>query len=161
VLRVIESEASRTLDEMRSMVRILRRDDEVAERAPTAGIEDLRRLARSDGSPIVDVRVQGDPTTVIPSIATAAFRIAQEAVTNARRHARNATRVDVSVDITPVEIRLEVHDDGDGPASVKTGYGVPGMVERAALLGGTCTAGPLATGGWTVTAVLPRSGRPA
>ena len=161
VLRVIEGEASRTLDEMRSMVRILRNDEDAAERAPTAGIDDVRRLASVDGSARVDVQVRGDAGTIEPAMGTAVFRIAQEAVTNARRHALNATRVDVRVEITAGEVRLEVHDNGQGAASVNAGYGVPGMIERAALLGGTCTAGPVTTGGWTVSAVLPRSGEPA
>ena len=121
--------------------------------------DELRRLADPDGSPSVDVQIRGEARTIEPAVATAVFRIAQESVTNARRHARNATRVDVRVEITEREIRLEVYDNGQGAASVHTGYGVPGMVERAALLGGTCTAGPVATGGWTVSAVLPRSGK--
>lgn len=161
VLRVIEGEASRTLDEMRSMVRVLRRDErvDVAELTPGPGIGDIRRLAGTDAAGLtVDVQVAGDADTVPPAVGAAVFRLAQEAVTNARRHARNATRVDVHVRADPAGIRLDVRDDGEPAASAVPGYGITGMAERAALLGGTCEAGPAPGGGWTVTAVLPRAG---
>lgn len=161
VLRVIEGEASRTLDEMRSMVRVLRRAD-AAELAPAPGLDDVRRLARpADAGPAVEVRVDGadaDADPLPPAVGAAVFRIAQEAVTNARRHARNATRVEVRVDGDAEGVRLEVRDDGEPAASAAPGFGLTGMAERAALLGGTCVAGPAAGGGWVVTAVLPKSG---
>ncbi len=160
VLRVIEGEASRTLDELRSMVRVLRRTD-AADRAPTPGFDDLRRLARSDAAspgPTVDVRVDGDVDALPPPVSAAVFRLAQEAVTNARRHARNATRVDVHVRVDGAAVRLDVRDDGEPVASAAPGYGLTGMAERADLLGGTCEAGPAPGGGWAVTAVLPRAG---
>jgi signal transduction histidine kinase len=77
-------------------------------------------------------------------------------VTNARRHARHATRVDVRVDADERSVRLRVSDDGDSRAAGSPGYGLVGMAERAGLLGGTCAAGPNPDRGWTVTAVLPR-----
>ncbi|MGW4928249.1 sensor histidine kinase [Agromyces sp. NPDC004153] len=164
VLRVIEGEASRTLDELRSMVRVLRRTD-AAERAPTPGFDDLRRLARSDAAgagsgpgPTVDVQVDGDADSLPPPVSAAVFRLAQEAVTNARRHARNATRVDVHVRVDGAGVRLDVRDDGEPAASAVPGYGITGMAERADLLGGTCEAGPAPGGGWAVNAVLPRAG---
>ena len=158
VLGVIEAEASRTLAEMRSIVRMLRRDD-AAETAPDPGIADLRRLARSEpGGPVIDVQTSGDVDELPPTIAAAVYRLAQEAVTNARRHARNATRVDVRLHADAAGIRLDVGDDGDPAASATPGYGITGMVERATLLGGTCEAGAAPGGGWVVTAVLPRSG---
>ena len=158
VLGVIEAEASRTLAEMRSIVRMLRRD-EAAETAPDPGIADLRRLARSEpGGPVIDVRISGDVDELPPTIAAAMYRLAQEAVTNARRHARNATRVEVRVHAEAAGIRLDVRDDGDPAASASPGYGITGMIERATLLGGTCEAGAAPGGGWVVTAVLPRSG---
>ncbi len=157
-LRTIEREASRTLAEMRSIVRVLRNDD-AAERTPGPGIADLRALAGAEpGSPIVDVRLTGDVDAVPPTIAAALYRIAQEGVTNARRHARNATRIDVHVQVDDVGIRLDVHDDGAPGSSATPGFGITGMRERATLLGGTCTAGPAAGGGWSVSAVIPRAG---
>lgn len=158
VLGVIEAEASRTLAEMRSIVRMLRRDD-AAETAPDPGIADLRRLGRSEpGGPVIDVRLSGDVDELPPTIAATVYRLAQEAVTNARRHARNASRVDVLVHADAAGIRLEVRDDGEPTASASPGYGIIGMIERATLLGGTCEAGAAPGGGWVVTALLPRSG---
>ncbi|MRG60202.1 sensor histidine kinase [Agromyces sp. CFH 90414] len=155
-LVAIEGEASRTLDELRAMVRVLRADEPSL--MPVPGLDEVRGLA--GGDPDVVVRIEGGdaPQSLPPAIGAAVFRIAQEAVTNARRHARNATRVDVLLRIDPAGVRLEVHDDGTGAASASPGYGLRGMAERAALLGGTCTAGARPGGGWTVTAVLPRTG---
>ncbi|MGI9822806.1 sensor histidine kinase [Agromyces sp. Marseille-Q5079] len=164
VLRTIEVEASQTLDEMRAMVRVLRRDDDPAERAPAPTAADLRRLAASDGSagPVVALDVVGDLQALPPAVGAAVFRIAQEAVTNAWRHARGATRIDVRVRVGDAGVRLEVRDDGAPAASTRQGYGITGMIERATLLGGTCEAGPApdegAGTGWAVTAVLPRTG---
>lgn len=160
VLRVIEGEASRTLAEMRSIVGALRREDG-PERAPSPGIADLRRLAGvASGGPIVDVQLTGDVDALPPTIAAAVYRLAQEGVTNARRHARNATRVDVRVHADSAGIRLDVRDDGAHAASAALGYGITGMIERARLFGGTCEAGATTGGGWAVTAVLPRAGWP-
>ena len=157
VLEAIEAEASRTLREMRAMVGVLRGPD--AALAPTPGLADIRSLEATDAaSPRVFVRLDGDPGSASAPVAAAAFRIAQEAVTNARRHARGASRIDVTVQVDPAEVRLEVHDDGEATAPAPAGYGLTGMRERAAMLGGACTAGPDARGGWTVTATLPRQG---
>jgi signal transduction histidine kinase len=85
-------------------------------------------------------------------------------VTNARRHARHATRIEVRVAADDSSVRLRVSDDGDAGLLRLTGspgYGLAGMIERAQLLGGTCEAGPAPGGGWTVTAVLPRAGTAA
>ena len=88
----------------------------------------------------------------------ALYRIAQEAVTNATRHARHATKVIVHVAAEGEQVRLSVRDDGDPSAAAPTpnGYGLIGMAERATLLGGTLRAGPDLDGGWTVDAVLPQ-----
>jgi len=156
-LQVIEAEASRTLAEMRAMVRMLRTQGPV-DYAPQTGVADLERLAGQPTGPRVEVARSGDLDALTPAVDAAVFRIAQEAVTNARRHARNATRVDVRVDGSGTSVRLVVRDDGDpvragvpGP-----GFGVTGMVERAALLGGSCVAGPSGDRGWVVDVSLPR-----
>jgi len=177
VLQAIEAEATRTLREMRAMVGVLRAPDDTL--APTPGLAEIRALERTDAaSPRVVVRLGGDPDSVPPAVAAAVFRIAQEAVTNARRHARGVTRIDVEVDADAGAVRLEVRDDGgnaagptrpDAPLSAPAprgggvgsavpGYGITGMRERAALLGGTCEAGPSPGGGWVVAATLPRAG---
>jgi len=157
-LEVIEAEASRTLAEMRAMVRMLR-NHEPADYTPQTGVADLERLAGGGPSagPRVEVALSGDLTALPAAVDSAVFRIVQEAVTNARRHARNATLVDVRVVGNGTSVRLVIRDDGDpvwvgGPP----GFGVTGMVERAALLGGTCVAGPAGERGWTVDATLPR-----
>ncbi len=158
-LEVIEVEASRTLVEMRAMVRVLRNEAPV-DYAPQPGVADLERLSgASPAGPRVEVRVSGDLAALPAAIDSAVFRIAQEAVTNARRHARNATLIDVSVAGDESTVSLVVRDDGDPVAAdraTEAGYGLTGMVERALLLGGACQAGPCPGRGWAVSATLPR-----
>lgn len=158
VLHAIEAEATRTLREMRAMVGVLRAPDDAL--APTPGLAEICSLETADAAtPAIAVRLGGDLDSVPPAVAAAVFRIAQEAVTNARRHAREVTRIDVGVDVDADGVRLEVRDDGGGAASVPPpGYGITGMRERAALLSGTCDAGPAPGGGWVVAATLPRAG---
>ncbi|MGW0191807.1 sensor histidine kinase [Nonomuraea sp. NPDC003201] len=158
-LRVIEAEASRTLAEMRAMVRVLRRN-EPADLAPGRRITDLEELAgRVRLGPSVEVEMLGDLDDLPPAVDAAIYRIAQESVTNARRHARHATRIRIRVAADDTSVRLRVSDDGEtSSANPMPGYGLIGMTERAGLLGGTCEAGPDPGRGWTVTAVLPRTG---
>jgi signal transduction histidine kinase len=158
-LAVIEAEASRTLAEMRAMVRVLR-DQEPADYAPGQGVADLERLAgESPAGPRIEVTTSGDLDGLPAAVDAAVFRIAREAVTNALRHARSATLVNVSVDGGAVSVHLNVRDDGEpvvGRSFTGPGFGLTGMVERAALLGGTCRAGPCPDRGWAVDATLPR-----
>ncbi|MEO3871728.1 histidine kinase [Nonomuraea sp. B12E4] len=160
-LRVIEAEASRTLAEMRAMVHLLRRD-RPAQPPPGRRIADLARLAdQARVGPQVNVELSGDLDDLPPSIGAAIYRIAQESVTNARRHARHATRIEIRVAADDDSVHLHVSDDGDAASARQAapqGYGLLGMTERAGLLGGTCQAGPNPGRGWTVTAVLPRAG---
>ncbi len=194
-LRVIEGEATRALAEMRTLVRALRSDElrtddpgtgEAADLAPGPTIADVERLADT-GPPPVEVVLEGDRARVTAAVGGAVQRIAQESVTNARRHARGATRVAVLVTVGDTSVRLRVSDDGDAPTRpAGDGFGLAGMRERAELLGGTLEAGPaldrgsehgpgpdtesgLEPGpksstesgtarGWTVEAVLPLSG---
>lgn len=156
-LGVIESEGSRTLAEMRSMVGALRHGDG-PDLAPRAGIADLADLARDDVEPRVEVSTSGD-LAVGPALDAAVYRIAQESVTNALRHARGASLVLVQVEGRADGVRVLVSDDGEPVAGRGgDGYGIVGMAERASILGGTLVAGPGATRGWTVSAVLPREG---
>lgn len=158
-LEVIEVEASRTLAEMRAMVRVLRNEAPV-DYAPQPGVADLERLSgASPAGPRVEVRVSGDLAALPAGIDAAVFRIAQEAVTNALRHARNATLIDVRVAGDRSTVSLVVRDDGDPGAAdpaPEAGFGLTGMVERALLLGGACRAGPCPGRGWAVSATLPR-----
>lgn len=157
-LRVIEAEAARTLAELRSMVGVLRQG-EAAELAPSPRLSDIGALAGTrPGGATVTVRVEGDDGSIPPPVAAAVFRLAQESVTNALRHAKQLTRVDVLVTVDAGGVRVDVTNDGDVATSPTAGFGIIGMMERAALLGGTCQAGPAPRGGWAVTAVLPRVG---
>lgn len=158
-LRSIEHEARDALTEMRSIVGTLRTDDAPHHR-PAPGLGDLASLADPAGSrpPVVDVRVAPDVEPVGATVATTVYRLAQESVTNARRHATGATRVEVAVGRAGGSVTLRVHDDGTPGAPSTTGHGLAGMAERAALLGGRCTAGPDPAGGWTVSATLPAPG---
>ena len=156
VLAAIESEASRTLAEMRSMVRVLREEDDV-DYSPQRGVADLTALARADATPIVEVSLDGPLTPLARPVDAALYRLAQESLTNAVRHARGATRVGIEVRREGAAIRLRVSDDGEtGPGSTpEPGFGLLGMAERAQLLGGSLSAGPGPEGGWVVEAVLP------
>jgi signal transduction histidine kinase len=157
-LEVIEAAASRTLAEMRALVATLRHRE--PDLAPQRGVADIERLANSAGEgPRVDVELTGDLDDIRPLVSAAIYRIAQESITNATRHARHATRIAVRVAGDDDCVRLTVRDDGDpSAADASSGFGLVGMTERAALLGGTLEAGPGADRGWTVTAVLPRNG---
>ena len=159
-LEIIEAEGSRTLADMRTMVGALRDHDDVA-LSPRTGIADLERLARSVGDrPRVQVQIRGDVHDLSPAIDAAIYRIAQESITNALRHARHATHVDVDIDSGATDIRLTVRDDGDPAAASRAtdGFGIVGMTERAVLVGGELEVAAGPDGGWTVTATLPRTG---
>ncbi len=158
-LAVIEDAASRTLTEMRKMVGALR-DDEEPELVPHRGLDDIVGIGESVRSgPRIDVELSGDLEHLSPSIETGLFRLTQEAITNARRHARHATCVAVHVVGSAHDVHLTVTDDGDPSTHNGTGYGLVGMTERATLLGGTFQAGPGPDRGWIIEATLPRTGR--
>lgn len=160
-LRLIEAEASRALSEMRTIVRVLRRSQPAdVEQSPR--ISDLARLAgHARTGPTVEVEIVGDLDNLSPAVGSAIYRLAQESVTNARRHARHATRINVRVAADDRMVHLRVSDDGETGSTRSNGspgYGLMGMMERAGLLGGTFRAGPNPDRGWTVTAELPRTG---
>ncbi len=159
VLTVIEDAASRTLAEMRAMVGLLRESHE-AELSPRPGVVDIHRLAGDAvGWPRIDVELSGELEDLSPAVGAAAYRLAQEAITNARRHARHASRITVRVTGDDQGVRLTVDDDGDpGTGGGRSGYGLIGMGERVTLLGGTFEAGPIPVRGWRVDATLPRAG---
>ncbi len=159
VLEVIEREATKTLAEMRIMVGALRQTD-TADLAPERRAADVVGLAREGGeTPSVNVRLSGSLDDLRPPVGAAVYRLAQESVTNAIRHARHATTIEVSVLADAECVRLSVRDDGDlNPFGGGAGYGIIGMTERVNLLGGSLVAGPGLERGWTITAVLPRKG---
>lgn len=160
-LAIIEQEASKTLLEMRTMVSALRAGEE-AELAPQAAFHDIERLAAGSTSLPITVERVGDLDNLSPPVDRALFRLAQESITNAIRHAKNATGVTVRLIGEGDEVRLSVLDDGD-PRSFSpdatNGFGLIGMNERAHLLGGTLEAGPKQGRGWRVEAVLPKTAK--
>jgi signal transduction histidine kinase len=160
-LEIIEHEASQTLAEMRTMVGALRDREAQPDVAPQRGIAEIAQLASNGTDPIrIDVELGGELTHIAPAVEAALYRVAQESVTNARRHAHQATRVDVKVIGSLDDVRLTVSDNGARTSATTkaSGYGLVGMTERVTLLGGTFTAGPNPDRGWAVEAVLPRHG---
>src|SRR4051795_1293125 len=160
-LAIIEDAATRTLTELRAVVGVLRATQD-SEFAPQPGVAEVEQLA-TDGQtrPCVEVTLSGEFDDLSPAVGAAIYRLAQESITNARRHARHATQVTVAVTGDADRVRLTIDDDGLAAGGrAPAGYGLVGMRERASLLGGTFHAGPAAERGWRVEAVLPRTGTP-
>jgi signal transduction histidine kinase len=160
-LAVIEDAATRTLTELRAIVGVLRASQDT-EFAPQPGVAEVEQLA-TDGRtrPCVEVTLFGEFDDLSPAVGAAIYRLAQESVTNARRHARHATQVTVAVTGDADQVRLTIDDDGSAAGGrAPAGYGLVGMRERVSMLGGTFHAGPAAERGWRVEAVLPRTGTP-
>ena len=152
------------LAEVRQVVGLLRHDGRTSV-APMPGVEQLTTLVEQFHNAGADVALdeEGDSSTLTATVGLAIYRILQEALTNAARHGGGA-RTRARLSVTPTSAVLVV--DSAGPArpvhQTVTGGGLLGMRERAEMLGGTCTAGPV-SGGWRVRAELPlQSGaRPA
>ncbi len=161
-LAIIEEAATRTLNELRAIVGVLRASQDT-EFAPQPGVAEVEQLA-TDGQarPCVKVALFGQFDDLSPAVGAAIYRLAQESITNARRHARHATQVTVAVTGDADRVRLTIDNDGSSGAGGRApaGYGLVGMQERASLLGGTFHAGPTAERGWRVEATLPRTGMP-
>ncbi|MEO7130718.1 MAG: histidine kinase [Dermatophilaceae bacterium] len=160
-LEIIEHEAVRALGEMRTMIGVLRGHDHEPAYPPGSRVVDIERLAVTGSDSLqVDVELAGDLTDLASGVELALYRVAQEALTNARRHARLATCVEICVVGSTTHVQLTVSDDGARTTtSGSPGYGLVGMAERVSLLGGTLTAGPGSEHGWVVRAALPRAGQ--
>lgn len=158
-LEIIDREAVSALAEMRAMVGALRNRRDRPPLVPQRHLADLQQLVLAGTDSLrVDVALRGDLTDLPAAVEAALHRVAQESVTNAQRHARLATRVDVLVTGSAMDVRLTVSDDGARPPSPRPpGYGLVGMTERVTLLGGTLQTGPGPDRGWCVRVVLPRS----
>ena len=155
-LEGVEEEGARTLEEMRAMVAALR-DGGAAELTP-GGVADLERVVQvAAGRLRVDLRLDGELDALPPAVDAAVYRIVQESVTNAMRHAVDATEVVVHVVGESGAVRVTVRDNGARASrGGRDGYGLAGLRERAALLGGELRAGTAADRGWCVEAELPR-----
>jgi signal transduction histidine kinase len=156
-LDMIEATGSEALAEMRRLLGMLRRDDEEIALAPQPSLRYLDALAaqvREAGLP-VDLSVEGEPTELPPGVDLSAYRIVQEALTNALKHAGPAT-ARVVVRYRENDLELEIADTGAGAsASDGEGHGLAGMRERVSLYGGKIEAGPRDGGGFAVRARLP------
>lgn len=147
------------LDELRAMLGVLRGDDDTAPLAPAGTLSRLPELVASVTAAGIEVglHTSGDVSLVPAFVDVSAYRIVQEALTNAVRHA-NATHVSVVLAVTGSELTVEVVDDGRGVIGAATppaGHGISGMRERVAALGGTFEAGGGSGGGFRVAACLP------
>ena len=159
-LSAIKSASKEALEELRTMLTALRRDDDVAPRSPAPGLDrlpELIELTRAAGLS-VEVEVVGKAPPLPTAVHLAAYRIIQESLTNVARHAGRA-RVTVRVTYDDADMHVEIDDDGTAPpgraAAIGTGSGITGMRERAAALGGDLTAGFRQGGGFLVSARLP------
>jgi signal transduction histidine kinase len=159
-LGAIKAASREALEELRAVLTTLRRDEEVAPRAPAPGLERLNELVQHSNAAGLSVEVQifGKAAPLPPTVHLAAYRIIQESLTNVVRHAGQA-RVTVRVTFGDEELRLEITDDGkasgNGASATGTGSGIAGMRERAAALGGVFHAGFCSDGGFRVSACLP------
>ncbi|WP_329118585.1 sensor histidine kinase [Streptomyces sp. NBC_01465] len=150
------------LTEMRRLLGVLREDaqpvgDAVVERAPQPGLHQLVALvdeARATAGGAVRLTVRGRVVVLDPGVELTAYRIVQEALTNARRHAPGVG-VDVELVYGEGELRVVVRDGGPGAGDGSDGHGLVGMRERAAMAGGTLRTGAGPAGGFVVEAVLP------
>ena len=167
-LSVINEASAEALREMRSVLGVLRRVDEQAPRAPTAGLERLDELVERAAAAGVTVELStaGHPRALATSVDLAAYRIVQESLTNVARHAGGGRAI-VSLDYGPDALAIVIQDDGARvPVNAAiaghgegSGNGIAGMRERAAALGGRLEAGPRSDGGgFGVRAWLPYAG---
>jgi signal transduction histidine kinase len=157
-LQVIERSGREALAEMRRLLGVLREDDADRPLTPQPGVEDVDELvgsARSAGLS-VDLAVSGTPRRLPAGLGLTVYRIVQEALTNASRHAAGS-RVGVSLRYEPEAVDVAVVDDGGARVDPAPGggRGLLGMRERVAVFAGTLEAGPSSSGGYAVHARLP------
>jgi signal transduction histidine kinase len=158
---VIESTSTQALGEMRRLLGLLRDDDGVAfAPQPTlARLDELAAEVRAAGLEVA-VSVEGEAAPLPPGVDVSAYRIVQEALTNALKHAGPA-RAFVRVTYDDDAVLVEVTDDGLGAAAPALngvesgGHGLVGIRERVAIVGGSLDAGPRVEGGYAVRARLP------
>jgi signal transduction histidine kinase len=159
-LAAVEATAREALAEMRRLFGVLRTEGESMDLAPQPGLGELERLVQQVGSGEmrVDLRVEGEPVPLSPGVDLAAYRIAQEGLTNALRHA-HATQAQVLVRYAPQRLDVEVEDNGRGLSAnggrAPGGHGLVGIRERVALYGGTVDLATSPSGGVRLAVSLP------
>lgn len=149
----VELTANKAIDEMRRMVGVLRTTDDIARTVASTSLLDL---ADSALHPAISVSGDHDLSGLAPPVAAAIYRVAQESVTNARKHGRSGTFIQVNCSIGPSEVVLQVSNDGVIGRSDRGGYGLVGMEERVRSLGGQIVVGPAPHNTWSVVARIPR-----
>jgi signal transduction histidine kinase len=159
-LTAIKTASAEALREVRSVLGVLRTEDEAAPRQPALGLNRLADLTADAGLPVTTT-VTGAARTLPPEVDRAAYRIVQEALTNVRKHAGAEASATIAVDYLPTALHLAIRNSGglapeDGEAE---GSGIAGMRERAQSLGGTLEAGPV-DGGYLVSVLLPAESVP-
>jgi signal transduction histidine kinase len=167
-LSAIGDTARAALTEMRRLLGVLREDtraDAGGDRRPQPGLRQLNELldeARDASGSGIRLIIHGPVDSLDPGVELAAYRIVQEALTNARRHAEGAA-VDVELHYTADALWLRIRDNGPGPpaSTPPGGNGLLGMRERAAAVGGTLRTGAAGGGGFVVEAVLPTAAQAA
>jgi signal transduction histidine kinase len=158
-LATIEETGRTALRELRRLLDVLRTEQEPAgELAPQPGLAHLATLVeqvREAGLPVT-LKIEGEVGTLDPGIALTIYRIVQEALTNALKHAGSAT-AEVRLDVGTYWLNLEISDTGRGPrmGGGPVGHGLLGMRERVMLYGGTLRTGPRPGGGFRVSARIP------
>jgi signal transduction histidine kinase len=162
-LEAIKQTSNGALEELQATLTVFRHpDNRDGTWRPAPGLGQLEALvaAMAEGGLPVDLVVTGEQASLPASVDLAAYRIAQESLTNVARHAGPASAT-VRVSYQPGAVVLEIADTGRGRrsgAALPGGHGVAGMRERAAAVGGTLEAGPGDDGGFRVRARLPFEG---
>jgi signal transduction histidine kinase len=161
-LRAVEDTGRSALGDMRRMLGAMRSEADGAEFEPQPGLDRLDVLLREirrAGLP-VELHVAGEPSRLPAAIDLSAYRIVQEGLTNALKHAR-ASRASVHIGYAADELRIQVSDDGAGAAAATgdgLGHGLVGVRERVKLFGGEMTADASNGGGFRLTTSLPLNG---
>jgi signal transduction histidine kinase len=156
-LRSVEQAGRTALAEMRRLLAAMRTDGEEAALAPQPGLDRLDSLAAEIGRAglPVHLHVDGDPFPLPRAVDLSAYRIVQEGLTNALKHA-HASQADVTVHYLPDELELEVRDNGQGGStSDGLGHGLVGIRERVKIYGGEMSAGTPTGGGFLLSTRLP------
>ena len=156
-LLVVEQTGREALAEMRRLVGVLRRPEEAPALAPQPSLDHVDKLvasAREAGLP-VELRVEGEPVQLPAGLDLTAYRLVQEGLTNAVKHAQ-AQRAEVLVTYGDGHVEITVSDDGAGGGDGDGGgHGLVGMRERVSVYGGELDAGPRLEGGYALRARLP------
>ncbi|WP_042366202.1 sensor histidine kinase [Streptacidiphilus neutrinimicus] len=164
-LGTIAATGRQALAEMRRLLGLLRSEESTGEYVPQPGVEqlpDLLEQVRSAGLPVA-FTVEGEPRPLPRGVELTAYRIVQEALTNARKHGGPAASATVRIRFQDSDLAMLIEDDGRGASAELVhaggedgfGHGLIGMRERVGMVGGSLDAGPRAGGGFRIEAVLP------